>query len=609
VEEQLVTSQATGEAPDLDLEALKEKYRQERDKRLRTEGEAQYFEVQDDYAGFWDQDPYSPPIVREPIREDLDVAILGGGFAGLLAGAHVRQAGVESFRIIEMAGDFGGTWYWNRYPGVQCDIESYCYLPLLEELNYVPKEKYSYGAEIYEHCRRIGRHFRLYETALFQTMADSLRWDAALKRWRITTNRGDDIRARFLIIASGPYNRSKLPGVPGINSFKGRSFHTSRWDYDYTGGDTNGGLVNLADKRVAIIGTGATGVQCVPHVGRWAKHLYVFQRTPSVVDARGNKLTDPDWAAALKPGWSRERRENFDAVIKGRPFERDHVCDSWTVINRRVQARLAEIPQGELTLELAAQVYELEDHRRMHELRERVEEIVGRKDAAEKLKAWYRWNCKRPTFNDDYLPTFNRENVTLVDVSASKGVERITEKGIVAGGVEYEVDCIIYASGFEITTEMRRRIGIRLFEGRDGLSLYDHWENGFKTLHGFTTHGFPNIFFTGFLQGGVSANLTTMYHDQTDHIAYIIRQAMDRGAGEVEVTEEAQDAWVKTLRETQFSMREFLADCTPGYYNNEGGKVMRSHIGEVYGPGYNEFVALLKEWRDQGDLQGLTLRG
>ncbi len=331
---------------DFDLDALKQRYREEREKRVRKEGEAQYLEVEDDLADYWEMDPYSDPIVRDPISEEIEVAVLGGGFGGLMAAANLRKEGVDDFRIIEMAGDFGGTWYWNRYPGVQCDIESYMYLPMLDELGYVPKEKYSYGAEIFEHCQRIGRHFDLYETALFQTMVTSLRWDEAIQRWRIATHRGDDIRARFVIMASGPYNRAKLPGIPGIKDFKGHSFHTSRWDYDYTGGNHAGGLVKLKDKRVGIIGTGATGIQCIPHLGRWAKQLYVFQRTPSVVNARGNQKTDPEWAKSLLPGWSKHRRENFDTVIKGMPFETDLVNDAWTVISRRVEARMATVAAG-----------------------------------------------------------------------------------------------------------------------------------------------------------------------------------------------------------------------------------------------------------------------
>ena len=601
-----MASHSTVDDLDFDLQALKDRYREERDKRLRTDGERQYQEVEADFAQFYETDPHSPPVVRAPIDDEIEVAVLGGGFAGLMAGAHLREVGVTDFRIIEAGGDFGGTWYWNRYPGIQCDNEAYCYMPLLEETGYIPAEKYAHGAEIFAHCQRIGRHFDLYERALFGTRVNALRWDEEMKRWRIATQQGDDIKARFVIMASGNYNRAKLPGIKGIKSFKGHSFHTSRWDYDYTGGDETGGLVKLQDKRVAIIGTGATAIQCIPHLGRWAKHLYVFQRTPSAVDERGNRPTDPAWARSLQPGWSQQRRNNFHQAVTGEPVAEDQVADGWTVINRRVAAKMAALPEEERTAERRARLLEIEDYRRMNEIRDRVDQIVTRRENADTLKSWYRWNCKRPTFHDDYLPTFNRPNVTLVDVSESKGVDRISETGVVANGRDYEVDCIIYASGFEITTEVKRRIGIPVIEGRGGESLYDHWKGGFRTLHGFTTHGFPNMFHTGYTQVGVFANLTTMLDDQTNHIAYIIGEAVDRGAAVVEASEEAEDAWRKHMLEVAVPNKEFLIECTPGYYNNEGNPV-RSHVGEVYGRGYMAFNAVLKDWRDRGDLEGLVL--
>src|SRR5881394_2900776 len=247
---------------EFDPDALRERYRLEREKRLRPDGSDQYIEMKGKWARYVEEDPYAEPVVREPVTDEVDVAVVGGGFSGLLAGARLREAGVTDFRIIEAGGDFGGTWYWNRYPGAQCDIESYCYLPLLEELNYMPKEKYSFAAEIYEHSQRIGKHYGLYERTWFQTRVKSVDWDEELKRWRISTNRDDDIKARFVIMALGPASRPKLPGLEGIDDFEGHSFHTSRWDYDYTGGDTNGGMSGLNDKRVAIIGTGATAIQC-----------------------------------------------------------------------------------------------------------------------------------------------------------------------------------------------------------------------------------------------------------------------------------------------------------------------------------------------------------
>lgn len=602
---------------EIDVPALREKYRQEREKRLRPEGSKQYIELKEDFAGYYEIDPHSPDLVRDPISEDVDVVVLGGGFGGLLSGAYLKKAGVEDVRIIELAGDFGGVWYWNRYPGLQCDNESYCYIPLLEELNFIPSKKFADGSEIYEHCRRIGKHFGLYDSAIFSTQVRSLRWDEKIKRWRVGTNRDDDIRARFVVMASGPFHRPKLPGIPGIMDFQGHSFHSSRWDYGYTGGDSNGGLVKLADKRVGVVGTGATAIQIVPFLGQHAKHLYVFQRTPSSVGPRNNTPTDPEWVKTLRPGWQKERQRNFHSwTFEGMaPGQPDYVCDFWTELGRNTAARVLALDDpAAMTPEQFMAIREEEDFRVMERLRRRVADIVDDPDTAEALKPYYRFLCKRPCTNDDYLQTFNRPNVTLVDVSDTKGVQRATEKGLVANGVEYELDCIIYASGFEITTEISRRYSIDTIEGRDGVSLFDYWRDGYQTLHGFTARGFPNQFFTGFTQVGISANIAANYELQGEHIAYIIAEALARGVTTVEPTQEAQDTWCQTIRETAIDNSAFDRECTPGYYNNEGGGAgtaegegIRSHIGEPYGPGFYAFGDLLSQWREDGDLAGLNL--
>jgi cyclohexanone monooxygenase len=599
---------------DIDIDALRQKYLHERNKRLRAEGSKQYVELKGEFADFYEVDPHTPVTPRDPIVEDIEVAVLGGGIAGLLSAANLKKAGVGDVRVIEMGGDFGGVWYWNRFPGIQCDNDAYCYVPMLEELNSVPSKKFADGAEIYEHCRRIAKHFGLYDGAVFSTQVRSLRWDESISRWRIDTNRGDDIRARFVVMTNGSYNRPKLPGIPGIKNFTGHSFHSARWDYEYTGGDAGGGLDRLADKRVALVGTGATGVQLVPHLGRYAEHLYVFQRTPSSVDVRGNEPTDPQWAKSLQPGWQKERQRNFHrwSPFEGIVFDQtDLVCDFWTELGRNMTARIAASDDpASLTLEQIMAIREEEDYKVMERLRRRVAAIVDEPETAEALKPYYRFLCKRPCSNDEYLPTFNRPNVTLVDVSECKGVERAIEKGLVANGVEYEVDCIIYASGFEITTEISRRYSIDAIEGRDGLSLYDYWRNGYQTLHGFTSRGFPNQFFTGFIQGGVAANTTAMFEQQAEHIAYVIAEAIKRKATTVEPSREGEDNWVKTVRELAIDNSQFEMTCTPGYYNNEGGgggEGIRSFLGEPYAPGFYAFDDLLKEWRGKGDLDGLVL--
>src|SRR6201991_4684853 len=599
---------------DIDIDALREKYSHERAKRLRPEGATQYLELKDDFADFAEVDPHTPVTPRTPIDSDIEVAVLGGGIAGLLAGAYLKKAGVDDVRVTEMGGPFGGVWSWNRFPGIQCDNDAYCYIPMLEELDFLPSKKFADGAEIFEHCKRIGKHFGLYDGALFSTQVRTVRWDEVIKRWRLTTDRGDDIRARFVVMTQGSYNRPKLPDIPGIRDFKGHVFHSARWDYEYTGGDANGSLHKLADKRVALVGTGATGVQLVPHLGRDAQHLYVFQRTPSSVDERENEPTDPQWVSTLQPGWQAERKRNFHrwSPFEGLVFDAaDQVCDFWTELGRNMTARIAASDDpASLSIEQIMVIREEEDYKIMERLRRRIGDIVEDPDTAEALKPYYRFLCKRPCSSDEYLATFNRPNVTLVDVSESKGVERLTEKGIVANGVEYEVDCVIFASGFEISTDISRRYAIVEIEGRDGLSLFDHWRDGYKSLHGMTSRGFPNQFFTGFIQGGVSANTTAMFEQQAEHIAYIISEAVKRKATTVEPSLAAQDNWVNTIRELSMDNSAFEVSCTPGYYNNEGGgggQGIRSFLGEPYSPGFYAFDDLLKEWREKGDLDGLVL--
>ncbi|WP_293682821.1 NAD(P)/FAD-dependent oxidoreductase [uncultured Phenylobacterium sp.] len=596
-------------ALDFDPDALRAKYQQERDKRVRKDGNSQYVEVKGQFAHFVDDHYVEPGFSRAPLTDDVELVIIGGGFGGLLMGARAREAGIKDIRVIEAGGDFGGTWYWNRYPGAQCDIEAYCYLPLVEELGYMPKEKYSFAPEIYEHSQRIAKHYNLYENACFQTKVTELRWDEDAARWIISTDRDDRMRARFVVMATGPLNRPKLPSIPGITDFEGHTFHTSRWDYNYTGGSHAGGLTKLADKRVAIIGTGATAIQSVPHVGASAKHLYVFQRTPSSVDLRGNKPTDPEWAKSLKPGWQRARRENFNNMVIGLPVEEDMVNDGWTDIFRNLSRAAKTKRAKELSRREAALLTEIADFEKMNGIRSRVDNTVTDPAVAEALKPWYRQFCKRPTFNDDYLPTFNRPNVTLVDTSDSQGVERITKTGIVAGGVEYPVDCIIFATGFEVGTAWTRRAGYDLI-GQGGKTLSQYWSDGMKTYHGFSVHGFPNCFILGQSQNGGSVNLTSVLDDQAQHVAYIVRQIEERGARYSHPKKEAETAWVDEINRLSVVAARFLQSCTPGYYNAEG------HFGEEgsgtlggggYAPGINAFNALMAKWRETGDMEGLEV--
>jgi cation diffusion facilitator CzcD-associated flavoprotein CzcO len=596
---------------ELDIAALRAKYYAERDKRLNPKAGAQYInDGPGDLHDVYNHDPHMPVAPRDAIAEDLDVAILGAGFSGIMAGYQLTQQGVTGIRNIDHAGDFGGVWYWNRYPGIQCDNESYCYLPLLEETGFIPSRRFAPGPEIQDYCRQMAEQFGLRDKALFHTLVTSLVWDEAIQRWHVKTDRGDDIRARFVVMGAGVLNMPKLPGISGIARFKGKMFHTSRWNYDYTGGSCEAPVLNkLKGKRVAIVGTGATSIQAVPHLAAYAEHLYVVQRTPSCVDTRPNPLTDKDWHSSLKPGWQQERIANFQRYaqeVPG-PDEQDLVCDFWTEINRNMQAELKAEgwPQEDFEQFIARR--EVTDYQVMERFRRRVDETITDSDLAEKLKAYYRFLCKRPLSSDTYYPCFNQPNVTLIDTSETQGLQEITEKGFKQDGIEYEVDCIIFASGFEVSSELEKRWGYEKIDGRGGVSLYDLWRKGPATLHGVMTRGFPNMFFIGYIQGALNGSVTEQFGRQCEHSAWIIGETLRRGAIMVEPSEAGQAAYIKHFNEVEMDTSAFQAECTPSYFSNEGAKDAPWQLFRAYGLGWDAFMKLLRDWRAEGKMEGLEL--
>ena len=591
----------------IDTAALRQKYLQERNKRLRSDGNDQYVQLKDQLAHYL-RDPYTPVVARAPKTEHVTFAFIGGGFAGLVTGARLKEAGIADVRIIEKGGDFGGTWYWNRYPGAQCDTASMVYMPLLEETGHMPTEKYAHGVEILAHCQRIGINYNLYDNALFHTEVTELRWDASASRWSIRTNRGDAFTAQFVGIGTGPLHVPKLPGIPGVEIFAGQSFHTSRWDYAYTGGDSTGGMTGLADKRVGIIGTGATSVQCVPHLARACRELYVFQRTPSSVDARGNGPLDPQWFSTVAtPGWQQRWLENFTANQAGGGADVDLVQDGWTDLARRIREKIQTLPKEARTLENMRAAFEAADFEKMDEIRGRADAIVDDYQTAQKLKAWYRQLCKRPCFHDTYLQSFNTPGTVLVDTDG-QGVERITASGVVAAGKTYDLDCLIFASGFEVGTAYVSRAGFDLI-GRDGRKLSDYWAQGMRSKHGIHVHGLPNAFFVQPTQG---ANLiSNVPHNLTDSgktIAVLVKHALAKGCAEIEVTSDAEDAWVALLL-TSVGRMAGGPDCTPGYYNNEGrepGPAAKLNVG--YPDGAKAYFKYIDDWRASGDYAGVEFR-
>lgn len=594
---------------DFDSQAIARRYAEERDVRLRPDGNGQFIAPTGDFSHYVD-DPYiDGALHRAPLTDAVEFVIVGGGFGGILAGARLRESGCESIRVIETGGDFGGTWYWNRYPGIRCDCESYVYLPLIEKIGTVPTEKYSRGSEIFEHAKAIARHFDLYRDVCFQTTVTGLCWNEQTARWHIATNHGDDIKAQFVCLANGTLVRPKLPAIPGIDGFTGHTFHTSRWDYGYTGGDETGGLVGLSDKRVGVIGTGATGVQIVPPLGEYAKHLHVFQRTPAAVDKRANRPTDSVWAASLRPGWQGERIENFNRWVAGMPQDVDLVDDGFTVIGKLLDISAnwaAKILGRPLSEDEANFITETLDDKKMEEIRARVDAEVRDPKTAEALKPWHRRWCKRPLFSDDYLPTFNRPNVSLVDTRGG-GVDRITANAVVVDGVEYEVDCLIFATGYEVGTEYTRRAGFDV-AGRGGLLLSEHWARGMRTLHGMHSDNFPNCMFLGFGQNAVATNFVYILDQQAKHLAYIWKAAKDRKAGIVEATPDAVADYVAEVAPLSVSQHKFWVECTPSYMNSEGkNDDPHGFFANLHPAGPVVFYQKLADWRAEGKLAGLAL--
>ena len=582
----------------LSLEQAREKYRIEREKRLRTDGIRQYKELKGDYEEF-DRDPYvEPGFTRDAVTEDVDVVIVGGGFGGMIEAANLTKAGITNFRIIEKAGDFGGTWYWNRYPNAACDVESYVYLPLLEDTGYMPTEKYAKAPEIFAYCQLLGRTFDLYRGALFQTEVEDMRWDESKKRWQVMTSRNDNLSAKFIVIAGGVLHKAKLPGIPGIETYAGRAFHTSRWDYSFTGGSSQTLMEKLADKRVGIIGTGATAVQVVPKLAEAAKELFVFQRTAACVGVRNNKPTDLEWFKSLKPGWQAERMRNFTQAVTGAQPAVDLIDDEWTKMNWVDTRKLPENDDEALELERI-------DFENMERVRQRIADVITDPVTAELMMPWYSQSCKRPCFHDEYLPAFNRPNVHLVDTDG-KGVNEINESGVIVNGVEYPVDLLIFASGFEVTTGYTHRLGFDP-KGRDGLSLSEAWAEGPATLHGVLSNGFPNMFMISTVQGAQATNFVHSITEAAQHVAFLIEQCVKGDIATIEPETAAQENWFETLFAQLWGIARYNATCTPGYLNSEGGGDMRSARAIAWMTSVLGFAEYVENWRQQGDLAGLVL--
>ncbi len=596
-----------GGAASYDPEAVRAKYLAERDKRL-IPGRSDIRDLRtDEYFAHYRDDPFTPVTERDPVADEVDVVIVGGGIAGVTVGAHLRKAGIKRIRIVDEAGGIGGTWYWNRYPGVMCDVESYIYMPMLEELDYIPTRRYAFGEEILHHLEAIAQRFDLVTDALFHTGVTRAEWDDAAARWQVHTDRGDEIRARWYVMAVGILNLLKLPVIEGMEDFAGRSFHTARWDYGYTGGGPDQPLSGLADKVVGLVGVGATGIQCVPPLAAAAKHLYVFQRTPSAIGERGNRPTDPDFASGLEPGWQRARMDNFQSIMLGRPVEVDQVDDGWT----HHYAAVHHPPRRDgMTMAEYLRSAEEFDFRIMESHRRRVEELVADPATAEMIKPYYRYLCKRPCFHDEYLTAFNHPNVTLIGCPA--GIDRITEQGPVVDGKQYEVDCIIYGTGFEAElTPVFRRAGHEVV-GRGGITLAEKWADGASSLFGIMSRGFPNLFIMPApgQQAVVTVNYTQLAVLGAEFVGAAVGLLEQRGVEVFDVSAEAEEAWTQKIVDSFVDGSEVMSACTPSRLNNEGHPEAMNPRNGNYGRGMGDWFAyreLLEQWLEAGTFQGLEL--
>lgn len=517
-------------------------------------GAADYMAMEGEFSKYL-EDVYSEqPIPREALTDECEILVVGAGFAGLLLWHKLQAAGFTDVRFCEKGGDVGGTWYWNRYPGIACDVESYSYLPLLEEMGYIPTMKFAGGFEIMEYCQRMAERFNFYERCLFHTTVDETRWDEQAQRWTVLTDRGDAMRARFVVLANGILTTPKLARIEGMERFEGDAFHTSRWDYN----------IDLKDKRVGIIGTGATAVQVIPEIAKVVKELHVFQRTPSSIDVRDQRETTPEEIETWQqePGWARARRARFAKISAGRTAIKandDYLAGKVPDFKERKAHGTRLSPEEMISKQLDS------NFRIMEQIRARVDAIVEDPVTAEALKPYYPYGCKRPTFHDEFLPTFNKPHVHLVD-TAPRGVNRINERGVVHDGVEYPVDVLIYATGFQWMATST----FNMITGRDGQTLTDKWRTeGTRTFLGLHSHGFPNLFIVSGPQGGGgSFNFTNAIEEHGDYIVWMLSTMRERNASLVDVAPEAEAEYAEHCRDADI-LTAPLRDCI-SYYNGHG---------------------------------------
>ncbi|KAF7364882.1 Phenylacetone monooxygenase [Mycena venus] len=536
----------------MSVPSRKARYIEERNKRLRPEGLSQFLKLADfTQFKYLEEDPWVDHAAynaRAPALndgDDIKFLVLGAGYGGLLFAVHLIEAGFNAadIRIVDVAGGFG---------------ELHLHAPLLEETGHMPQFRYAYGPELREHAKKIAEKWGLTDKALFRTHCHTARWDDAAKRWI------------YVFEASGTLNAPQIPRLPGFDSFKGQHFHTSRWNYEITGGtDVDWTLDKLKDKRLA----------------KWVKHLCVFQRPPSSVDERGQRPPDPaEWTnkIASTKGWQLARSQNFNSCLINEPIGEDLVDDGWC--RTRSYCAVTGAPGIVVPEKIPEYIARLHayDVERAEKIQARTSEIVKDPVTADKLKHWYPAWCKRLTFHDDYLPAFN----------LPMGVEALTDEAVVVDGKPYPIDVLVLSTGFALAVEddsgtPGQRAGMKVF-GREGLDMDDKWtREGMGTLHGVASHDFPNLFFPGPLETGVTANFTFTLSILASHVANILAEA-ERRAGQsnkftVEVMKAAEEEWGGEV----LKRAAWFGGCA----------AMKAARGAPWGEGIVSFTEVLKAWK------------
>ena len=469
-------------------------------------------------------------------RPTLDAVIVGAGLAGLYMLHRLRQAGSAAC-VIEAGSGVGGTWYWNRYPGARCDVESMEYsYQFSEELqqDWEWTERYAAQPEILRYINHVADRFDLRRDIQFDTKVTAARFDEAEAAWIIDTDDGRRTVARFCIMATGCLSTANTPSFPGGDAFLGERYHTGRWPHE---------TVDFTGKRVGVIGTGSSAVQSVPEIARQAKHLTVFQRTPNYMVPAQNRPLDPESQRAIKADYATLRarakrsRSGIDIVfnetsaLEVTPEERNREYEArWAKGGFGFNGSFADLALDQAANETAAEF-----------VRSKIRATVRDPEVADLLSPRNTIGCKRLCIDTGYWDTFNRPNVTLVDISSSP-IEALTETGVRAGGRDYELDAIVFATGFDAMTGTLLRIDIR---GTGGVSLREAWEEGPRSYLGLGIAGFPNLFtITGPGSPSVLTNMVPTIEQHVEWIAGCLAHLRAKGLKRIEASRAAEDAWV-----------------------------------------------------------------